>query len=413
MKKIIVIGGGAAGLMAAVEAAKAGGEVLLLEKNKRLGKKLLITGKGRCNVTNVAPLQEFVKNIPGNGKFLYSAFSKYFNWDIRTFLEEEDVPLKEERGGRVFPVSDKAVDVVNAFERVLHRLAVQIKYNTAVKAIEVANNKVTSVLTEDGSIYEADAIILATGGASFPGTGSTGDGYKMVEQLGHTIVPLHPALVPLECEDDWVKELQGLSLKNVNVTVLVNDKPVKEMFGEMLFTHFGVSGPIILSLSRDIVLALKAKKQVDIAINLKPALTAEQLDKRLQRDLSKYSRKQIKNSLGDLLPHKLIEPMLDLAFIDGEKFVNQITKAERERFVELLQNLIVPIKKPRPLSEAIVTGGGISLKEIDPKTMESKIVQNLYCVGEVTDIDAFTGGYNLQAAFSMGYVAGQAAAQNN
>lgn len=213
MKKIIVIGGGAAGLMAAVEAAKAGGEVLLLEKNKRLGKKLLITGKGRCNVTNVAPLQEFVKNIPGNGKFLYSAFSRYFNWDIRTFLEEEDVPLKEERGGRVFPVSDKAIDVVNAFERVLHRLAVQIKYNTAVKAIEVANNKVTSVLTEDGTIYEADAIILATGGASFPGTGSTGDGYKMVEQLGHTIVPLHPALVPLECEDDWVKELQGLSLK--------------------------------------------------------------------------------------------------------------------------------------------------------------------------------------------------------
>lgn len=409
MKKIIVIGGGASGLMAAVSAGKTGGEVLLLEKNKRLGKKLLITGKGRCNVTNIAPLQEFVKNIPGNGKFLYSAFSKYFNWDIRSFLEEEDVPLKEERGGRVFPVSDKAVDVVNAFERVLHRLAVQIKYNTTVKAIEATNNQVVSVVTDDGTIYEADAVILATGGASYPGTGSTGDGYKMVEQLGHTIVPLHGALVPLECEDDWVKQLQGLSLRNVNVTVLIDDKPVAEMFGEMLFTHFGVSGPIILSLSRDIVLALKAKKRVDIAINLKPALSAEQLDKRIQRDLAKYSRKQIKNALGDLLPHKLIDPMLDLAFIDGEKYVNQITKAEREHLVELLQNLIIPIKKSRPLSEAIVTGGGICLDEIDPKTMESKLIKNLYCVGEVTDIDAFTGGYNLQSAFSMGYVAGKSA----
>lgn len=413
MKKIIVIGGGAGGLMAAVSAAKHGGEVLLLEKNKRLGKKLLITGKGRCNVTNIAPMQEFIKNIPGNGKFLYSAFSKYFNWDIRSFLEEENVPLKEERGGRVFPVSDKAVDVVNAFERVLHRLAVQIKYNCDVKAIEVANKQVVGVLTADGTVYEADAVILATGGSSFPGTGSTGDGYKMAEQIGHTIVPLHPALVPLESADDWVKELQGLSLRNVNVTVLVDNKPKAEMFGEMLFTHFGVSGPIILSLSREIVLALKAKKQVDIAINLKPALSAEQLDKRLQRDLAKYSRKQIKNSLGDLLPHKLIEPMLDLAFIDGEKFVNQITKAERERFVELLQNLVIPISKARPLSEAIVTGGGISLKEINPKTMESKIVKNLYCVGEVTDIDAFTGGYNLQAAFSMGYVAGTEAVKDN
>ena len=412
MRKVIVIGGGAAGLMAAVSAAQSGAEVVLLEKNNRLGKKLLITGKGRCNVTNTAQLQEFVKNIPGNGKFLYSVFSKFFNWDVRSFFEELDVPLKEERGGRVFPVSDKAIDIVNAFERILRKLAVQIKLDEAVRFLKVEDNKVVGVITEEDKYYEADAIILATGGSSFPGTGSTGDGYRMARQIGHTVEPLFPALVPLECEEDWVKEFQGLSLRNVNLSVLVDGKVTKEMFGEMLFTHFGVSGPIILSLSRDIAKYLKAGKTVELSLNLKPALTREQLDKRICRDFEKYNRKQIKNALGDLLPSKMISNIIDLAFIDENKYVNQISKEERERLVDLLQNLVMTVTKTRPLSEAIVTAGGISTKEINPKTMESKLIKDLYCVGEVVDVDAFTGGYNLQAAFSMGFVAGENASQD-
>ncbi len=406
MQKVIVIGGGAAGLMAAVTAAQNGAEVLLIEKNKRLGKKLLITGKGRCNVTNTAALQDFIKNIPGNGKFLYSVFSKFFNWDIRSFFEELDVPLKEERGGRIFPVSDKAMDIVDAFERCLRHLAVQVKCNEPVKDLKIENGTVKGVITASGDFYAADKVILAVGGASYPGTGSTGDGYEMVKKWGHSIVPLHPSLVPLESDDDWVKELQGLSLRNVNVTVLCDGKVKNEMFGEMLFTHFGVSGPIILSLSREIVLDLQSGHTVDISINLKPALTKEQLDKRICRDFEKYSRKQLKNSLGELLPSKLIPVVIDLAYIDEDKFVNQISKEERERLVDLLQNLVLNISKPRPLSEAIVTAGGISTKEINPKTMESKIIKNLYCAGEVLDVDGFTGGYNLQAAFSMGYAAG-------
>ena len=406
MQKVIVIGGGEEGLMAAVTAAQNGAEVLLLEKNDRLGKKLLITGKGRCNVTNTAVLQDFVKNIPGNGRFLYSVFSRFFNWDTWSFFEELNVPLKEERGGRVFPVSDRAADIVNAFTDLLRSLAVQIKYNENVSEIKVENGKAIGVVTTKGDFFAADSVILATGGASYPGTGSNGDGFKIAQKLGHHIVELHPALVPLECEEDWVKNWQGLPLRNVNVKVIVDGREEREMFGEMLFTHFGVSGPIILSLSRQIALDLKSGKTVELSINLKPALTREQLDKRICRDFAKYSRKQIKNALGDLLPSKMIEDVIDLAFIDGDKFVNQISREERERLVDLLQNLTITITRTRPLSEAIVTGGGISTKEINPKTMESRLIRGLYCIGEVVDVDAFTGGYNLQAAFSMGYAAG-------
>ena len=405
MKKVVIIGGGAAGLMAAAAAAQKGAEVTLLEKNRQLGRKLMITGKGRCNVTNTANLQEFIKNIPGNGRFLYSAFSHFFNWDIRSFLEEQNVPLKEERGGRVFPVSDKAIDVVAAFERELRRLAVRIVYNEDALELKIADGKVIGVYTKQ-NFYPADSVILATGGASYPSTGSDGSGCKIAAKAGHTIIELHPALVPLESGEEWVKELQGLSLRNVNVKSYIDGREDSEMFGEMLFTHFGVSGPIILSMSRKIALALRSGKDAELEINLKPALTREQLDKRVQRDLEKYSRKQIKNSLGELLPAKLIPVIIDLACIDEDKFTNQISRSERERLVDILQHLRLHISRTRPLSEAIVTAGGISTKEINPKTMESKIIKDLYCVGKVVDIDGLTGGYNLQAAFSMGWTAG-------
>lgn len=410
MAKVIIVGGGAGGLMAAVHAAELGAEVTVLEKNSRLGKKLLITGKGRCNVTNTAEINEFIANIPGNGRFLYSVFNKYFNWDVRSFFEENDVPLKEERGGRIFPVSDKALDIVLCFERVLRKYAVAVKFDENVVELMTEAGRITGVKTEKGNIYTADAVILATGGAAYPGTGSNGDGAKLAAAVGHKIVPLEPALVPLVTEDEWVPELQGLSLRNVEVKKIVDGTVVKKDFGEMLFTHYGVSGPIILSLSRDVKKALKEGREVNISINLKPALTKEQLDKRIQRDFQKYSRKQIKNALFDLLPTKLIPVIIDLAFIDEDKFVNQISKEERERLTELLQNLVINITNTRSLGEAIVTAGGISTKEIDPKTMESKLIKHLYCIGEVIDVDGFTGGYNLQAAFSMGYAAGEAAA---
>ena len=413
MKKIIVIGGGAAGMMAAVSAAQHGAKVTILEKMSVLGRKLSITGKGRCNITNIADKQTIIKNMPGNGSFIYSALHSFGNQDIIDFLHNHGVMTKVERGGRVFPVSDNAKDVVEAFRKAFRELNIEVVTGQAVKRILMHNGRVTGVLAGNNAEYAADAVILATGGASYPGTGSTGDGYRMGQMIGHSIVPLKPSLVPLEVSEDWIGELQGLSLKNVTASVLFDGKKVAEDFGEMLFTHYGLSGPIILSLSKKVAELLDSKpdSEVLLAINLKPALTAEVLDKRIQRDFEKFARKQLKNSLGELLPAKLINVIIDLAHLDPDKFVHQITKTERTRLLEQMTKLAFTITKTRPVSEAIVTAGGIHVKEINPKTMESKLIDGLYFAGEVIDIDGYTGGFNLQAAFSTGYVAGQSAAE--
>jgi len=413
MKKIIVIGGGAAGMMAAVSASQHGGQVTVLEKMAVLGRKLSITGKGRCNITNIADKQTIIKNIPGNGSFIYSALHSFGNEDIIDFLHSQGVMTKVERGGRVFPISDNAKDVVGAFQKAFEQRNVQVVTGQGVKRILVHDGKVTGVLASNNVEYVADAVILATGGSSYPGTGSNGDGYRMGQIVGHTIVPLKPSLVPLEVEEDWIGELQGLSLKNVEARVIFEGKKVADDFGEMLFTHYGLSGPIILSLSKKVAELLNTKPGQDVylEINLKPALTAEVLDKRIQRDFEKFARKQLKNSLGELLPAKMINVMIDLAHIDPDKFVHQITKIERARLQEQITNLTFTITGTRPVSEAIVTAGGIHVKEINPKTMESKLIEGLYFAGEVIDIDGYTGGFNLQAAFSTGYVAGQSAAE--
>lgn len=411
MKKVLIIGGGAAGLMAAVSAAEAGGAVTLLEKMPALGRKLLITGKGRCNVTNIADRQEFIKNLPGNGQFLYSALAAFSNRDLMDWLESRGVPLKTERGGRVFPVSDQARDVVAAFAGALADLGVDVRTGEAVKTITVDDSRVTGATTVQGRTYRADAVVLATGGASYPGTGSSGDGYRMAVALGHTIIPLQPSLVPLEVAEDWITDLQGLSLKNVKAAVLADGKKIAEDFGELLFTHFGLSGPIILSLSNQVAELLRQKKgEVTVAINLKPALSPEELDRRIQRDFAKFSRKQFKNALDELLPAKLIAVLVDLSHIDPEKAVHQITREERARLAQLLQQLTFTISRTRPIAEAIVTAGGVHTKEIDPRTMASRLLRGLYFAGEVIDVDGYTGGYNLQAAFASGFVAGRAAA---
>lgn len=406
MKQIIVVGAGPAGMMAAIRAAENGANVTLLEKMKKPGRKMMITGKGRCNITNAADVPEIIRNIHGNGAFLNSSMRTFDNQDVMEFFRQQGVPVKVERGNRVFPVSDKAQDAVDAMVHRLHELGVKIELEMPVADILTQDGRVAGVRTKSGAHYKADAVIIAVGGASYPGTGSTGDGYEMAKKLGHTIVPLRPSLVPLETEEEWVKDLQGLSLRNVRVTLLANNEKVQEMFGEMMFTHFGVTGPIILSLSRKAAECLAAGKYVELEINLKPALTSEKLDARIQRDFDKYIRKSLKNGLVDLLPHKMIEPLLDYAFLDPDRPVNQVTAAERHRLVEVLQHLILIVTKTRPLSEAIVTAGGVSVREINPKTMESKLVPGLYFAGEVTDVDAYTGGYNLQAAFSMGNAAG-------
>ena len=406
MDKIVVVGAGPAGMMAAIKAAENGASVVLLEKMKRAGKKMLITGKGRCNITNVAEIPELIKNIPGNGKFLNSCIRAFDNEDVQYFFNGIEVPTKVERGGRVFPVSDKAADVVDAMVLQLHELGVKLYTDVKVSDILVQDNKAVGVKTDDGQKFEAEAVIIATGGSSYPGTGSTGDGYKMADKIGHKVVTPLPALVPLELEEEWVKDLQGLSLKNVRVTLFADEKRITDMFGEMLFTHFGVSGPIILSLSRKTAQLLDEDRFVELMIDLKPALTFEQLDARVLRDFEKYQRKEMKNALKDLLPGRLIPPVLDGAYIEPDRMVNSITKEERHRLVNVLKGLLVTVTKTRPIAEAIVTAGGVDVKEINPKTMESKLIKNLYFAGEVVDVDAYTGGYNLQAAFSMGAAAG-------
>ncbi|SDD38058.1 NAD(P)/FAD-dependent oxidoreductase [Sporomusa acidovorans] len=411
MKQVLIIGGGAAGLMAAISAARHGAKVIILEKMKDLGRKILITGKGRCNLTNNCDIPDLIKNMPGNGNFLYSAFYAFNNQDVIELFNQAGLPTKIERGGRVFPVSDQAKDVVKTLAKELAKLNVTVRVGQPVKRLIIENGQAVGAVTVDNE-YRADAVIVATGGASYPGTGSSGDGYRLAQACGHTIEPLKPSLVPLEVEEEWVAELQGLSLKNVKATVLYNEKKAAEEFGEMLFTHYGLSGPIILSLSKKVaeLLAAYPTQEVTIAINLKPALSAETLDKRLQRDFTQFARKQLKNSLHELLPAKLIPVVIDLSFIDPDKFVHQITKEERSRLVAVLQHLTFTITQTRPVAEAIVTAGGVSTKEIEARTMESKLIQSLFWAGEVIDIDGYTGGYNLQAAFSTGYVAGKYAA---
>ena len=411
--KVVVIGGGPAGMMAAITAKENGNQVILLEKMQSLGRKLLITGKGRCNITSSLDMEEFIKNIPGNGMFLYSSFKNYTNKDIIEFLEKEGLKVKEERGNRIFPVTDKSRDVLECFIKRMKELNVEIQYNTQVEEIVVENGKVDSVRTNKG-IIEADKVILATGGKSYPLTGSTGDGYELAEQIGHSITEIEPSLVPLETyQKDICKRLQGLSLRNVAIKLIDKDKNkiIYEDFGEMLFTHFGISGPIILSSSSHLVRIKNIKekfanKQIILVIDLKPALTEEKLNERILRDFEECKNKIFKNSLEKLLPQKLIPIVIEESNIDENKKVNEIKKEERRRLIKLLKNFELQIKDFRTIDEAIITSGGVNVKEINPKTMESKLVKGLYFAGEIIDVDAYTGGFNLQIAYSTGYTAG-------
>lgn len=403
-KEIVVIGGGAAGMIAASTAARRGLDVYLIEKNRRLGKKMPITGKGRCNITNSTDIQGLVANIPVNGKFLYSAFSAFSNWDIVAMLEELGVPTKIERGNRIFPKSDRSRDVVDALTRAVIESGTKIVRDEVVKIVS-REGRVSHVELKGGQRLYCDSVIVATGGLSYPKTGCTGDGYRFAKANGHKVVPTTPALVPLETYESWVKDVQGLSLKNVQIVLVdENENKIYEDFGEMLFTHFGVSGPIILSASSYIHNLNKNKYK--LIIDLKPALSMEKLDRRLQRDFEKYSRKIFSNSLGDLLPRALIPVVIELSGILPSKEVNQITREERLSLAHLLKNMELNIKSFRPIEEAIVTSGGVDTKEIDPKTMESRLIDGLYFAGEVIDVSGYTGGFNLQIAFSTGYLAG-------
>ena len=406
MKRVVVIGGGAAGLMAAVIAGREGAKVTLLEKMNYVGKKMGITGKGRCNITNACDMSDFIKNTPGNGKFLYGAYERFTNEDLLQLLHDAGLETKVERGGRVFPASDSALDVRNTFMKLMKHYGVDVHLEEPVKKLLVDDGVVTGVVT-DKETYHADAVVIATGGKSYPATGSTGDGYMLAAQVGHKITDIRPSLVPIVTEESWVKDLMGLSLRNVELSVVAKNKVQAKMFGEMMFTHFGITGPIVLSLSHTVGKLMRKKNigTIGLDINLKPALSPETLDKRLQKDFDLYSKKQLINGMKDLLPSRLIPLIIELAGIDPQKPINQISKEERQQIGYMLQHMPLTVKGLRPVEEAIVTAGGISLKEFNPKTMESKLLKGLYGAGEVLDIDAFTGGYNLQAAFSTGYVA--------
>lgn len=412
--KVIVVGGGPAGMLAAISAAQNGNNVIILERNKFLGKKILVTGKGRCNVTSSIDISDFIKNIPGNGKFLYSSFQNFTNIDIINLLENGGVKLKEERGNRYFPVSDRAEDVRACLEKEIGKYKnIQVKTNSRVSKILVQNDEVDGVQLESGEKITASKVIIATGGNSYIGTGSTGDGYKMAKEVGHTIEKIRGSLVPLTSKNSICKQMQGLSLKNVKIEIkdIEKGKKIYDDFGEMLFTHFGVSGPTILSGSahllryKDIDKLLKEEKIV-LSIDLKPALSEEELDKRIIRDFEEFKNKEFKNSLDKLLPKKMIDVIVNLSQISPYKKVNEITKEERYKIVKILKKLEIVIDGFRPVEEAIVTAGGISTKEINPKTMESKLIKGLYFAGEVIDVDAYTGGFNLQIAYSTGYTAG-------
>ena len=411
--QVVIIGGGPAGMMAAITAKKnhLNDDIVILEKNSSLGKKLLITGKGRCNITSSLDISEFIKNIPGNGMFMYSAFQKYTNEDIINFLEQNGVKTKVERGNRVFPVSDKSRDVLYAFEKELKKLNVKIYFDTEVENIKKEDK---FVIQTNKETIEADKLILATGGMSYPGTGSTGDGYKFAKEFGHTVKEIKASLVPLEVvEKEECKSMQGLSLRNVSIKIkdLEKNKNIYEDFGEMLFTHFGVSGPIILSSSAHLIRyknidKLLNENKIKLYIDLKPALSEEQLDLRIRRDFEEIKNKEFKNSLFKLLPKKMIDYIVEKSNINPDKKVNEVTKEERKNLVKLLKNLEFTIKNTRPVEEGIITAGGINVKEINPSTMESKLVKDLYFAGEIIDVDAYTGGFNLQIAYSTGYTAG-------
>ena len=404
MSKVLVVGGGAAGMFAAIFAAYNGNEVHIFEKNEKLGKKLYITGKGRCNITNASDMDTLFASVVTNSKFLYSSFYGYTNQDVIDFFERIGVATKIERGNRVFPVSDHSSDVISGLTRELHQLGVEIHLHTGVKRI-VGKERFEYLELQDGRKVEGDACIVATGGFSYQTTGSTGDGYRFAKELGHEVTEIMPALVPLEIKEWYAKELQGLSLRNVQATIFDGKKKLYDDFGEMLFTHYGVSGPLMLSASSFIGKKLQ-ERELKLVIDLKPALSMEQLDQRVLRDFDENMNKQFKNAIGKLFPTKLIPIMLELSGIDPDKKVNLISKEERQHFVWLIKNFEMTIKGLRDFNEAIITKGGIKVKEIHPSTMESKLVQGLYFVGEVLDLDALTGGFNLQIAWSTAYAAG-------